>query len=299
MPLAHDFIVFGFKTVGGANQCVFDGYTVKYDGKDMTGITPYSYEGGTSFYGVKQEQKFWDYSADEYRFWSFVSNGVSVDVSSDKSKIKIGSSDTPMSSMEHIYVSEVSCVNSADYRNIVNMTFKRLCAKVELRFYTNIPLAGDEDVVNLTNIRFSPSNGDKIAAKGPVSIDYPLTGDPKAKITWPAGTLQYMAFDDVVLHNTNISSNSSAIAKPSEATGADVNVYTVYPFNGSTSFTLQLRQDGEYKTASVPAVYNNWKANYKYVYLFKIGEGLEPVLYDVKVEPWIQGGHQELEFKNW
>lgn len=304
-PLGQDFVVFGFKNVGGATQTVFDGYNVRYKEEGMAGITPYSYVGETSIKNAKQEPKYWDYSAEDYRFLAFSGkNGSSIPVSvatssSSTATMTVGDDETTIGDMEQSYIAELNRVTKTDYRNVVTLSFKRLCARIELRFLTTIPLANDEDAINITDITFAPSNGDKIAIKGKISVDYPLTGDPKETITWPEGTLQYMSFNNVELHNTNTSSNSAAIAKPSEATGSDVDVYTVYPFNGSTSFTLQLRQDGEYKTAAVPAVYTNWKPNYKYVYLFKVGEGLEPILYDVKVEPWIQGGHQDLEFKNW
>ncbi len=297
-PLSQDFVVFGFKNVGGVTQTVFDGYNVKYEGKDMTGITPYSYVGGTSTKGVTQEPKYWDYSATDYRFWAFVKNkDIPVNVI-DASHLSVGTETTEISDIERFYIAELKTVTNTDYRNVVTLPFGHLCAKIELRFFTSIPL-GAESVITLTDIGIQPSSGDKFATKGKIDIEYPLAGDPKETITWPEGTYDYMAFDDVEIHNTNNASNKAVRATPSEVTGTDLTVYTFYPLNRSTSLLLYLKQNGKDKTALVPDVYTNWKPNCKYIYLFKIGESLDPVLYDVKVEPWTKGGEQSLEFKNW
>ncbi len=300
-PLEQDFYVFGFKKTSGTSQIVFDGYKVSYVGKDaMTGLSPYSYVGGKSFYDVTQDQKFWDYSASEYRFWAFLKSDMDVSVSSDRRQITIGSDATPIKEMETFYTSECTSIPAADYQKVVNLTFKRLCSKIELKFFTNVPLTTKaDDVIHLTGISLVPDNGSKISVSGPIHIEYPLTGDTQEKITWPEGTLQDMKFNNVEVSYENSTSATANTAKPSTPTGLDANVYTVYPMSSTTSFTLHLQREGEGKTAVLPAEYTQWKPNYKYVYIFKVDRDGIPLLYDVTVEPWIKGGELDLEFKNW
>lgn len=53
------------------------------------------------------------------------------------------------------------------------------------------------------------------------------------------------------------------------------------------------------RTAVVPANFMQWKPNFLYTYIFKITAGGNIEFYDVQIEPWLYGGRQEEEWKNW
>lgn len=279
-PLAQDFVVFGYKTMSDqTRQTVFENDIVSYDEDNKN----YSYE----------PPRYWDKNAEEYRFFGYSSTKVAPTVTDDG----MMTIDAPISQVEDFYYSGNVKVVPDNYGETVKLTFKKLYTIVEVKFFTDISLSdGSVGDVNLSDIIFTPKSGEKISVEGSVKIDYTLTGDPNETITWPEGTLSELNFQDVMLTESICGKDNALTAIPETETGTDLSVYTIYPtFKGTLA--LSLKVNGEEKGAEVPNV--GWEANHKYVYLFKVDGGLDPILFDVKVEPWIKGGQQDLEFKNW
>lgn len=303
-PLEQDFVVSGYKILKEEpKQLVFDKVTVSYNPGSTN--NPYNYINPDP--ENPQYYRYWDSNASEYRFWAYSTSGIvpTYSETSDVVTMSVGDDSTPIKELEALYYSEIKQSIPDDYINKdkkVTLVFKQLFTIVEIRFFTNILLSDVPfENIYLSDIIFAPkSKEEKISVKGQIEIDYPLVGEPNETITWPEGTLSEMEFDDVTLTETNSGKENAQTAIPKTETGTNLSVYTIYPtISETTSFLLSLKVNEENKEAEVLAKDISWKANFKYVYLFKVNEDLEPVLFDVKVEPWGWGGQQDLEFKNW
>ena len=268
-PLNQDFVVFGFKSVPESTpQKVFDGYNVKYVGKDMTDITPYSYVGGTSISDVPQEQKYWDYSADEYRFWGVTGVFHSVNDSAFWFDVDLSDmSDLPMFSEQNVLKSE-------DFGKIVRMSFLRPYCMVRYSFICSDKIKPEELMVK--DDRFEPvSASDRIYTSGKITVNYSLV-------------------DDIAYSVNTVGGNTLSAITPSSE------VYTmVMPAPARQSaFKMTANILGEDRVAIVPSQYMKWMPNTKYTYIFKITDN-SISFYDVQIDSWNFGGSQEEEWKNW
>lgn len=304
-PLEQDFVVSGYKILKEEpKQLVFDKVTVSYN-PDSTN-NPYDYVNPDP--DNLQPVRYWDKHATEYRFWAYSDTStthIDQTCKDDVVTLSVGDNSTPISQVEHFYYSGNVKVIPENYGETVKLTFKKLYTIVEIKFFTSINIMLDvpfEDIY-LSDIVFAPAppSKEKISVEGQIKIDYSLTGDPNVNITWPdEGTLTTLNFKNVTLKESDCGKDNAQTAEPKTETGTDPFVYTIYPtISDTTPFVLTLKVNGQDKEATVPYEFIGWKANHKYVYLFKVDEGLEPVLFDVKVEPWVKGGQQDLEFKNW
>lgn len=331
--LGKDFVVYGYKKVGGEEQTVFNGYTVKY----LAGSANTSQDNTHSYYYVYGEQtlKYWDFAAAEYHFWgAWGKTSDCATFSGDKHNI-LTIPNVPLRVGEPAPEDDVLFSSLYERRpvstDVVQLSFKRPYAQLRVQFYTSEPLVG-EDKVLLTNISFAPNPGattslvDKIYAKGDVVVTYPLTESSCPDNVHETVTVQNysspqdnLRFKNVTLTTANMTSDKAFTAPVDDSEGfllGDMpgesltrageqpgEKYFYYPLpmgELNPSFTMTASVDDEVKTAVVPATYMQWKANYVYTYIFKITEaGKKIEFYDVKIDPWRYGGSQEEEWKNW
>ena len=129
---------------------------------------------------------------------------------------------------------------------------------------------------------FKPTNGDKIALVGTVTVSYPTTG-------------------------TATQESYTATPKESPAEGETLDAfteeyipegtekwYTVLPRHSQGSYTMGVwmnndnLSDPATRTAVVPAEFMTWLPGYSYTYIFKILEegGVEIELVQAAVTPW-------------
>ncbi len=302
-PLEQDFVVSGYKILEEEpRQLVFDNVTVSYN-PDATN-NPYDYVSTDP--DNPQPVRYWDKHATEYRFWAYSTTPTSTTVNQTYDEnvvtLSVGDASTPISQVEGFYYSENVKVEPENFGETVKLIFKKLYTIVEIKFFTDPVLSNlTFEEISLSDISFAPNSGEKISVKGQIKIEYPLVDEPKESVTWPEGTLPAMLFSDFSLTESNCGKDNAQTAYHTDSeTGTALSVYTLYPtISEYTPFVLSLKVNGVDKQAEVPADAIGWKANHKYVYRFKVDNGLAPVFYDVKVEPWVYGGHQDLEFKNW
>lgn len=348
--LARDFVVYGYKNVGGTEQTVFDGYVVKYQAGSANTTEDNTH--GYYYVGGNQTIKYWDFSATEYHFWGMSAlSGVNASFAGDMHNVidikdltlRVGEPDPE----EVVYstLTERKPVST----EVVELRFKRPYAKVCIQFYTNEPIVSESDNVYITNISFRPDPAatdqfvNKVYGKGDVRVTYPLTtGCPdgaKETVTLVSHSESQDAllFDDVTLTSTlGISSNTAVTAPIDESegfrldnmTGSSLNdpltrvssvtpgtrageepgrKYFYYPLpmgDLNPAFIMQANIDDDIdpapRTAIVPANFMQWKPNFLYTYIFKItGSGKKIEFYDVRIDPWMFGGSQDDEWKNW
>lgn len=337
--LGHDFVVYGYKNVGGSQQTVFDGYTVKY----RAGSANTSEDNTHGYYYVgigNQSLKYWDFVASEYHFlgaWDergdltkFTDNANNKVLTIRDVPLRVGD---PAPAYDVLYSSLIERRHPVT-TDVVRLEFKRPYAQLRIQFYTSVPLEGD-DVVKLSHISFAPDPEatspwvNKVYAKGDVKVTYPLTtsctGDAHETVEVDKESLREpqdeLLFEDVTLTSTLGTTSNTAITAPIDESGglrlddmpgSSLNTragevagkkYFYYPLpmgELNPAFTMRARVDDEVKTAVVPANFMQWKPNFLYTYIFKITEaGKKIEFFDVKIDPWLYGGSQEVEWKNW
>lgn len=322
--LARDFILYGYKNVGGIEQVVFNGYTVKYkEGSANTSednTNNYSYVDGEK----NQTIKYWDFSASEYHFWAvsalssdyytFTGDGGKHNVLTI-TDMPLRAGGTDPDDVLYSLLTERRPVS----REMVLMQFKRPYAKVRIQFYTNEPINGEKDNVTIEDITFGPDKSavsplvNEIYGTGNVKITYPLTNTLCPGSVQETLTLEHLdnardelSFDNITLTSTQgISSNTAVTAPVKASIDPDNNsFYYLLPMGDmNPAFIMKAKIDPDIdatqRTAVVPANFMQWKPNFTYTYIFKITAGANIEFYDVKIDPWHYGGSQEDEWKNW
>ena len=307
--------MYGYKNVSASQPIVFNGYTVKYTagsaGSSVDNSDNYSYVDPT----INQTIKYWDYSANEYRYFGYVPNG-SITADEPNRKLTVSGLHLDITEPTKYLVSALKIVPKAEIGNVVKMRFQRPYAQVRVMIYSAEKLepaqGGKEgDAIELTQISFGPSDeSSTIVKEGTIDITYPLTGSTQESYsinsTSSIAKFQYKGFDGasglLKLTSANCTSNTAAVAYPQESLDVSTQYYYVFPLGTSEAkdFTFKVSIDGddELKTAIVPAIYMNWQPNHSYTYIFKILEG-GLIFVDAKTTEWQPGGSASQTWPNW
>lgn len=171
--LDNQFKVYGWKTVSGTPQKVFDNYSVWYtstttsstpDGKwEYVGKTSGGTYGGSNITLTKDQYiKYWDYSATNYKFvagspiksFNFVPSSGEVaiitttvtDLAGHINPNPIGGEE-PVIKPDPVYLAKPKIVNEAEYKNAVKLEFTRLQTRVRVGIYETIPGYKITDIV--------------------------------------------------------------------------------------------------------------------------------------------------------
>lgn len=181
--LGQDFVVYGYKSVGGQTQTVFNGYNVIY----LENSAHTSEDNTHNYYYVQGDQtiKYWDFSAAEYHFWG-ATNAVAKGQAGSTGKAEFTADGTSLSIP--IQLAKEEPTETSKYTelyerkpvsaDVVTLRFKRAYSKVCIKFYTSEPL-DDAESISLTNITFAPDPGatsplvNKIFTKGTLTVTYP------------------------------------------------------------------------------------------------------------------------------
>lgn len=313
-PLAQDFVLYGYKNTGGQEQTVFDGYTVRYSaGSALTtadNTHGYHYvEGEQSIkfwdFGASEYHFWgaWGESTDLYTFSGAKHNVLTIPAVPLRSGEPAPEDNVLFSALYDRHPV------SAD---VVQLNFKRPYAKVRIQFYTIDPMGGP-DRIDISGITFGPDPAattplvNKVYSKGDVVVTYPLTSaacDGEARETVTVENLSLpqdnLPFDAVQLTSTLGISSTTAVTAPiddsegfllddmpgtplkapraSRAGEVPGRKYFYYPLpmgEKNPAFILSAMIDGVPKTAVVPAVYMQWRANHEYTYVFKVNKTAE------------------------
>ena len=324
--LDKDFVVYGYKIkTDNSSQIVFNGYNVKYsDNSSETSVDNshgFSYVGGTSINNIKQEIKYWDYSANEYRYWGYVENDDKISPTNDGKTLTIEGLQLGITEQTDYYISSLKTVPKGDFGKVVQMEFIHPYAKVRVMVYSGEKLEED-DFIELSNLSFGPNvSSPEIIENATVKVTYPLTSSGqesysiiKVAETTTRNQFTYQGFDasssssDKVLKLTsdNCTSDKALVAYPQGVNPESMDkseFYYVLPTGTDVTapdykFSVNVDGDTEPKTAIVPSAYMHWKPNYQYTYIFKVLEG-GLLFVDANITEWQSGGSTSDQWTNW
>lgn len=309
-PLERDFTVYGYKSVAGEVQTVFQGYKVQYAsgsaGTSADNTHNYGYV-GVSNGGQAQTIKFWDFSASEYHFWACTD---AEKFSADGTLVSLPvalSTEEPTSGPLYSAQYERKPVGS----DVVQLSFLCPYAKVRVMFFSGEPL---DDDVTLGNIVFTPDAAapspqvSKVYAQGTLNVQYykacAAPGEHPREtlsLTDLSGEQDNLPFSSATLTpSTGTSADQAVTALPKDATNPEYVVLPMGAGNLNPAFTLTLNVGDETKSSTVPAAYMQWLPGHRYIYIFKIGKVDHNVqFYDVTIDPWVYGGKQTETFTKW
>ena len=295
------FHVWGYKNMSysagsyGETQTVFPTYQVDWHANSAA--TSATNTNNWEYVGGDQTIKFWDWSANAYRFFA-ATNWVPTPPAPDVENMSYGDDGTVSMLVD---ASSASAIDAAPYFSRlwfstgdagtypdkqfgrpVTLEFIQPFARVRFIYNYVYPREG----VIITSQSFKPSaTEEKIYRRGVVTVSYPLSGtetkESYSMTPHPSDAKLLDAFTE----------DYDPEVDTKEYTTCDNGWYTVLPntSQGSYTLTVNIKGLGERK-AVVPAEYMQWKAGYSYTYIFKITEegGVAIGWVDYAVVPWVE-----------
>lgn len=321
--LFTSFRVWGYKTTSdvsaiSSSQIVMDGYKVLFTqgsaGNTASNTADWEYVGiENPLLTTPQTIKYWDHSATSYRFFAYspfrsdvtaptaADPNVSLSFPFEYSDAATATS-SPYASRLWLATpsSNGTSASSPAYGSCVTLTFAPIIAKVRFRFtYPN----GTKSVT-MRNIQFSDSRflDDTSKAdtplRGTIHATYPLTGIPSSQ--QPVITMAPSSTDATgkILLTVPYEEASDAVHILKDPTLYQ-KWYYVPPLANipyeQGAYTITANISGKKVSATVPAQYMQWKAGYKYTYIFKLSDVGDNITFaDLQVEQWLPGA----EIKN-
>lgn len=323
--LFTSFRVWGYKTTSdvsalSSSQIVMDGYKVLFTqgsaGNTASNTADWEYVGiENPLLTTPQTIKYWDHSATSYRFFAYSPFRSDVTVTAPSTADPNVSFSFPFeysdaaTATSSPYTSRLwlatpssngTSASSPAYGSCVTLTFAPIIAKVRFRFtYPN----GTKSVT-MRNIQFSDSRFLDDASKadtplrGTIHATYPLTGIPSSQ--QPVITMAPTSTDATgqILLTVPYEEPSDAVHILKDPTLYQ-KWYYVPPLANipyeQGAYTITANISGKKVSATVPAQYMQWKAGYKYTYIFKLSDVGDNITFaDLQVEQWLPGA----EIKN-
>ena len=353
--LSNNFVLFGYKTVGTSEpQKVFDNYQVNFIGtsaytskSNSAGWEYVSYKslpygttttsGGTlntdgvaanaTASGIDQSVKYWDFNATDYNFFAYsLGAGAGTPKTWAKASAMSNSTFTLEGTADQLgtcYVSnkktmELTTVSTEVGSTEVELEFRAISSKIELKFYETIPGYSIKEVKfypavdgTSTTTPYLYTGSAALPTGGKYTVTFDGNGKPQFTFDTSAESKTYgtnVAFSSTLYGYATKEyreADESYIGRASN-TATYTAPITVLPnpqndnaLNIKMDFTLVSR-DGSGETiemkgasAVIPAAYAKWLPNYKYTYLFKISDntnaktaeitGLYPITLDAVV----------------
>ena len=305
--LFDDFIVWGYKNTdnSGGNQTVMNGYKVQWNKK----VTDWEY----ILPDLNQQMKIWDFSATSYRFFALApyNHGAAINIESSKNEgeayvtftTKYDFND-PESAENTPYYSELwyAMKDATNESNTmpkigdqVKLVFSPLIAKVRFRFtFATVEAIITEPKFQDTRWATNASTPNT-PMQWDITVKYPTIKDAKTGNAPAAGENALLAtYLPTVSFSLTPTKNSPTGKFIFDTPFTDeTHWYYVPPMADAPeqyknkSYTLTAKIDGHEDTATVPAEYMQWKAGYKYTYVFKVLEaGTDIIFSDMQVEKW-------------
>ena len=329
----YNFGVFAYKNNNSGGQEIMNNYLVGYNGANVTGScvgyymnnvqttlntsnwayeklgsTDYTYEGTDGYYKksdtfymsnvANQYLKYWDMSSQSVEFYAYapyINGDATATIDYSSKTITIPIEDGYDDESKHEYMFAYNIVNNSQYGSQVQLNFKRISARLNIKFY--------EDVkgykVDILNLMENDNSGVAAApAKAVVGSDNTTT--------YEYGTLYHKGGAKINFSNTNplltVTGNSDETFNrdaqdhikfaiptgtlPEEKTDAKASAtdYYVIPANDDNTKTgltfhvtykLTSEDTGEtiiVRNATVHVKYDycKWQPNYVYTYIFRI-----------------------------
>lgn len=242
-------------------QTVINDYRVWWEPTlSLTNENNWEYVNGTT-----QGVKYWDNSANAYRFMAIApaTATYTASITGDDAKhlhiaLHVDATDAAAPYYSRLWFSTGSPIDFPDkqFHATVQMQFVKPVAYVRFMFTYEDP--AEAATTTLTGKNFEPTNGGLIEQMGNVLIDYPITGTGTAETisVSPDGVQGITAFtQDYYL------------------TPADENACTTYavlPATRQGTYTLRVNVNGEPKSVVVPEAYMDWLPSHEYTYIFKV-----------------------------
>lgn len=267
-----DFRVWAYKNtavnVSGENynytsfQTVMDGYKVWWATTTTTTNTRnWEYVGEAS-----QSVKYWDLSANAYRYAAIAPATVSYTatiVGDDAKSLNVtfhvdATNEATIPYYSELWYSTGSLAEFPDKQFGAPVTLQFIKPIAYVRFMFTFENPADASTTTLTEKSFEPTEGGWIEQKGNVTVSYPITGTGIAE-TVSVGTTE---LDGIA------SFTQDYYTDPDDANARKI--YGVLPATGQGTYTLNVKVNGEPKSAVVPAVYMDWLPGHQYTYVFKI-----------------------------
>ena len=284
---------------------------------------------------VEQSIKYWDFSASQYDFFAYSLGAGEADDADDDSDPQYAKASALSNSTYTLegnaaqlgacYISNKKTVTPALNATQVDLEFRSFLTKIQLGFYETIPGYSVKDVKFYPSASGSSSATPSLYAAsevlpngGKYTVTFDANGKPQlalaasdptkiSKIDFSA-TLTNYAQKDYKEASANYLGRASNAATLTNTVNVLPNPSNESALNLKMDFTLVSR-DGTGETinmtgatAVIPAVYAQWKPNYKYTYIFKISDntnvqsgsitGLYPITFDAVVAD-AQDGSQE------
>ena len=357
--LSNNFVLFGYKTVGSTTQTVFDNYQVNFIGtsaytskSNSAGWEYVSYknlpngvgtnDGVTAFAAtttgdpnnstaIDQSVKYWDFNATNYNFFAYsLGAGTGTPKTWAKASAMTNSTFTLEGTADQLgtcYISNKKTMAPTTGSTEVELEFRAISSKIELKFYETIPGYSIKDVkfyVDDTNKSTGDADKDglrpalynataSIPTGGTFTITFDSKNFPVVAFTSADGYTnnQFVEFNktssDKWLDYTTKEykeANGDYLGRMSNEATPSAQI-SVLPNDNGVALTLKMdytlvSRDGSGEsiqvtgaTATIPAAYTKWRPNYAYTYIFKITDDkLVPITLDAVVAD-AQDGTQE------
>lgn len=314
------FYVWGYKNLNATTtENVMQSYTVNYvsgsAGTTTSNSSGWEYVNQQPSGGTEQSIKYWDFTADDYRFFGYTGSGVSASYSPSEAaptsvSLTISGIDATAYSSEATPSSTIPLYSKLWYKprsdiaasvQPVTLEFIPPVARVRFMFTFVEGLSFGREF--LYNVKFHPTATSRnVARKGSVTITYPLTGSDIQE-SWTSSNTGYYDNADLAIdyYESSVTSQRPELDTPQHW-------YHVLPQKGSGpdgqgSYTLSVSVggSGDPKTCEVPAGYMTWAPGYDYTYIFKITEGGGVSLDNVQVgiNSWVVKQAVERPVYNW
>ena len=266
---------------------------------EKLGSADYTYEGTDGFYTKSQTAymsnvanqylRYWDKNAATTSFYAYAPyiNGAGTATYNNSTKVlnipdgSLTDGYDDASKCEYMYAA--TTVSKAAYGEDVVLTFKRLNAKVNIKFYEQIDGYsvriidlgnGKNDVQAAAAIAGTPNTPGQYYQKSGFSIDF-SSSVTAPSITQASGTTATNTRPLIFAEPT-----ATAIGTTKEAASPSPTTYYAIPKTNTTGFTFHVSYEltsttGEKitvrnATVFVPANKCNWTSNTAYTYIFKI-----------------------------
>ena len=300
------FHVWAYKNpASGSTETVMRDYTVNYVSGSAGTTTSNSSGWEYVNQGTEQSIKYWDFKAEDYRFFGYAGSTVSTDaphyhctiesngsvsISFDASVASNPQQDPvtlPLNASTPLYSKlwyKEKAALPAQKDLPVTLQFLQPYVKVRFLFRQS---ESAEAVFTLKDMSFGPTDDDdiKIYTNGTFQVTYPLTGGTSETWLVTPGTEE----TDYLTAFTQ----DYYVADP--AADDDIKAgekmwYVVLPASDQGTYTLSVKVNNELRNVVVPAQYMNWQPGYEYTYIFKITDpgGVELDGVQVGFSPWTE-----------
>ena len=316
---ATTFTVYGYKNMSNENgsygdlQTVMPGYTVNWMANSAytttTNTDGWEYVNQQSS-GEEQTIKYWDWSAQAYRFFGYALGTATADPATSPTTVNATTTTNSVTFSSTVDAASQATIDAAPYfsrlwfsdGNAANYPDRQFGKPVQLQFLK--PFARVRFMFTfldglsfgreaLRNISFHPtkpqdSPAPTIATAGTVTVSYPLQGSETAE-SWSTTPTNSISTFTIDYYEADDNYAPDDLTNPQVYDNTPENWYYVLPALTQGSYTLEVSvMTDEVKSAVVPAEFMSWKPGYEYTYIFKINESGSVVLESVNAAftPW-------------